>query len=73
MSNSTKAVIPEGTTHRWSAGGDTKLGPVTLRRLTNYKFEDGCWWVYGCTGWRKSCNDDAWFTREIIEGFFVPI
>lgn len=73
MPTSTETLIPEGTTHRWNVSGDIKGLGITLHRLTNYKFEEGCWWVHGCTGWRKSCNDDAWFTREIIEGYFKPI
>lgn len=73
MSNSSKAVVPTGATHKWHAASDTQFLGGTIHRLPYYKFEDGCWWVYGCTGWRKSANGDEWFTKEIIEGFFRPI
>lgn len=68
-----EARIPEGATHEWLPG-DKKLNPpITKRRY--YKFENGEWWSYSLVlaDWCPSNNDDAWFTREIIQGYFKEL
>lgn len=57
------------TTHIWHAAIDG----AGFNQLNEYKFVDGAWWVYSpITNWRLSCNDDQWFTDEILHGYLKP-
>lgn len=64
---------PIDATHVWVPGDKQPiLYGVFQRRY--YKWVEDRWFSFNRWGeWAESRNDRKWFTKEIIEGFFIPV
>lgn len=65
---------PSDATHEWLANTSYSGYGMQIVQLHYYKRVGYCWFVYSeITGWRPSKNPDAWFEKEMRQGYFVEI
>ncbi len=66
---------PKDAQYEWTVADNGKSGPVCYSQHRWYKFENDQWysWSFMFEQWNKSRNPADWFTREIIQGYFVPL